>query len=237
MRRLPGASGPELHRAQDEARDQSYFLFATTREQLSMLRFPLGDLPKAKVRDIATELGLMNANKPDSQDICFVPQGRYSDVVKRLRPDAARPGEIVDSEGRVLGTHPGIIHFTVGQRKGLGLAGNEDPLFVVRLDAHARQVVVGPREKLRTRKIELAHVNWLGDGATDSVACRVKVRSTRGPTPARVSPLPAETAEVELIEGEDAVAPGQACVFYEENGTRVLGGGWITKTEPVRAAA
>ena len=237
VRRLPGASGPELHRAQDEARDQSYFLFATTREQLSLLRFPLGDLPKARVRDIATELGLRVANKPDSQDICFVPQGRYSDVVKRLRPDAAQPGEIVDLEGRVLGTHEGIIHFTVGQRKGLGLAGNEEPLFVVRLDAHAHQVVVGPRDKLRTRKIELAHVNWLGDGATESIACRVKVRSTRGPTPARVSPLPAETAEVELIEGEDAVAPGQACVFYEENGTRVLGGGWITKTEPVRAAA
>jgi tRNA-specific 2-thiouridylase len=237
VRRLSGASGPELHRAQDDARDQSYFLFATTREQLAMLRFPLGDMPKAKVRDIASELGLRNANKPDSQDICFVPQGRYSDVVKRLRPDAAQPGEIVDSEGRVLGSHPGIIHFTVGQRKGLGLAGNEEPLFVLRLDARTRQVVVGPREHLRTRKIKLAHVNWLSDETAESVACRVKVRSTRGATSARVSPLSANEAEVELIEGEDAVAPGQACVFYEENGTRVLGGGWITKTEPVRAAA
>src|SRR5258707_10005280 len=161
VRRIAGASGPELHRAQDDSRDQSYFLFATTREQLAMLRFPLGDMPKARVREIATELGLGNANKPDSQDICFVPQGRYSDVVKRLRPDAGEPGEIVDSEGRVLGTHPGIIHFTVGQRKGLGLAGNEEPLFVMQLDARTRQVVVGPREKIRTRKIKLAHVNWL----------------------------------------------------------------------------
>ncbi|HMI95582.1 MAG TPA: tRNA 2-thiouridine(34) synthase MnmA [Micropepsaceae bacterium] len=237
VRRMSGPSGPELHRAQDDARDQSYFLFATTREQLATLRFPLGDLPKAKVRDIAAELGLRNANKPDSQDICFVPQGRYGDVIKRLRPDAVQPGEIVDLDGRVLGTHPGIIHFTVGQRKGLGLAGNDEPLFVLRLDARARQVVVGPREQLRTRKIRLAHVNWLSDGAAESVACRVKVRSTRGATPARVSPLGANEAEVELIEGEDAVAPGQACVFYEENGTRVLGGGWITKTEPVRAAA
>src|SRR5438270_2284388 len=202
-----------------------------------MLRFPLGELPKAKVREIATELGLSVARKPDSQDICFVPQGRYSDVVKRLRPEAAQPGEIVDLEGRVLGSHEVIIHFTVGQRKGLGLAGNDEPLFVVRLDARARQVVVGPRDKLRTRKIELAHVNWLGDGARKAVACRVKVRSTRDPTPARVSSLAEGTAEVELIEGEEAVAPGQACVFYEENGTRVLGGGWITKTEPVRAAA
>jgi tRNA-specific 2-thiouridylase len=237
VRRVLGASGPELHCAQDDARDQSYFLFATTREQLAMLRFPLGDLPKAKVRDIAAAFGLSNANKPDSQDICFVPQGRYSDVVKRLRPDAAEPGEIVDCEGRVLGTHPGIVHFTVGQRKGLGLGGNDEPLFVVRLDAQTRQVVVGARAQLRTRRIKLAHVNWLGDGAAESVACRVKVRSTRGSTPARVSPLSGDAAEVELLEGEDAVAPGQACVFYEENGTRVLGGGWITKTEPARAAA
>jgi tRNA-specific 2-thiouridylase len=237
VRRVLGASGPELHRAQDDARDQSYFLFATTREQLAMLRFPLGDLPKAKVREIAGKFGLSNANKPDSQDICFVPQGRYSDVVKRLRTDAAEPGEIVDCEGRVLGTHPGIIHFTVGQRKGLGLAGNEERLFVVRLDAQARQVVVGSREKLRTRKIKLAHVNWLGDGVAKTIACRVKVRSTRGSTPACVSPLAGDAAEVELMAGEEAVAPGQACVFYEENGTRVLGGGWITKTEPARAAA
>ncbi len=237
VRRIAGASGPELHRAQDDSRDQSYFLFATTREQLAALRFPLGDMPKARVREIAAELGLMIANKPDSQDICFVPQGRYTDVVKRLRPDAAEPGEIVDAEGRVLGTHPGIIHFTVGQRKGLGLSGNEEPLFVLRLDGSTRQVVVGPRDQLRTRMIRLSHVNWLSDGVAEPVVCRVKVRSTRGTTAGRVSPLAANAAEVELIEGEDAVAPGQACVFYEENGTRVLGGGWITKTEPVRAAA
>jgi tRNA-specific 2-thiouridylase len=238
VRRVMGRDGPELHRAADEARDQSYFLFTATRAQLDMLRFPLGDMPKSKVREIAHELGLSVADKADSQDICFVPQGRYSDVVARLRPGAAEPGEIVDLDGHVLGSHPGIIHFTVGQRKGLGLSGNEQPLFVVRLDAAARRVVVGPREALRTRKIKLAHVNWLTDGAGgNEVPCLVKVRSTREATLACVKPLEGGMAEVELLQGEDAVAPGQACVFYEENGARVLGGGWIVKTEPARAAA
>jgi len=238
VRRVMGGAGPELHRAADEARDQSYFLFATTAAQLDMLRFPLGDMPKTEVRGIAHALGLPVAEKADSQDICFVPQGRYSDVVARLRPGAAEPGEIVDLEGRVIGTHPGIIHFTVGQRKGLGLSGNAEPLFVVRLDASARLVVAGPREALRTRKVQLAHVNWLAGAEEGAVlSCLARVRSTRPPTPARVRVEGGGRAEVELLAGEDAVAPGQACVFYEENGSLVLGGGWIVKTEPARAAA
>jgi tRNA-specific 2-thiouridylase len=237
VRRFMGACGPELHRAADEARDQSYFLFATTPAQLEMLRFPLGGMEKTRVRDIARGLDLSVAAKPDSQDICFVPQGRYSDVVTRLKPDAAQPGEIVDLEGRVLGFHPGIIHFTVGQRKGLGLPGNDEPLFVLKLDAGARRVIVGPKEALRVRKIALARVNWLTDAGEAAVACRVKVRSTRAAVPARVRRMDGARAEVDLLDGEDAVAPGQACVFYEEDGTRVLGGGWIVRSEPARAAA
>jgi tRNA-specific 2-thiouridylase len=235
VRRIDGADGPELHRAADMSRDQSYFLFATTAEQLRMLRFPLGEVKKDEVREMARALGLQVAEKPDSQDICFVPEGRYTDVVERLRPDAARPGEIVDLSGRTLGTHPGILHFTVGQRKGLGLSGNGEPLFVVRLEADAARVVVGPREALRTRAVTLAHVNWLTKPPEGT--CAVKVRSTRAPTPARVTPMEGGGAQVDLLSGEDAVAPGQACVFYEEDGTRVLGGGWIVKAEPAKAAA
>ena len=237
VRWVAGAQGAELHRAADEARDQSYFLFATTPAQLDMLRFPLGDIEKSKVRDIAAELGLGVAAKPDSQDICFVPQGRYSDVVMNLNPGAAEPGDIVDMDGRVLGRHSGIIHFTVGQRKGLGLSGNEEPLFVLKLDAAARRVIVGPKEALRVRKIALAHVNWLAEAGEGPLTCRVKVRSTRAAVPARVMRQEGGRAEVELLNGEDSVAPGQACVFYEEDGTRVLGGGWIVRSEPARAAA
>jgi tRNA-specific 2-thiouridylase len=234
VRRLDAPGGPELHAAADETRDQSYFLFATTREQLDMLRFPLGEIEKTQVRSMAEELGLRVAGKPDSQDICFVPEGRYADVVQKLRPGAAEPGEIVDQEGQVLGTHPGIIHFTVGQRKGLGLSGNEEPLFVVALDAETKRVVVGPRESLRVRRIQLSHVNWL---TPFEGACRVKVRSMRAPIPARVTALGNGAAAVDLPEGEEGVAPGQACVFYAEDGTRVLGGGWIVKTGGTRAAA
>jgi tRNA-specific 2-thiouridylase len=237
VRRVDGTQGPELHCAADQDRDQSYFLFATTREQLASLRFPLGALSKTRVREMAQELGLSVAAKPDSQDVCFVPQGRYSSVVRRLRPDAEEPGDIVDVQGRVLGTHPGIIHFTVGQRKHLGLSGSSEPLFVLRLDAHTRQVVVGPRAALRTRNIKLSYVNWLVDAPNEPVSCLAKVRSTRSPTPARVRPAYGGTAEVELVEGEEAVAPGQACVFYENGGTRVLGGGWITRADRASAAA
>ena len=238
VRRMAGRGGPELHRAKDAARDQSYFLFATTAEQLEMLRFPLGDLAKPDVRRLAAELDLPVADKPDSQDICFVPQGRYSDVVERLKPGAAVPGEIVDCEGRVLGTHPGILHFTVGQRKGLGLSGNGEALFVVRLDAATARVVVGPREALRTRRIALSGVNWLAPlGSAEPLSCAVKVRSTRPPAPACVLAKEGGRAEVELLAGEDAVSPGQACVFYEESGSQLLGGGWIVSAEPARAAA
>jgi tRNA-specific 2-thiouridylase len=201
------------------------------------VRFPLGGLTKPEVRSVAHSLDLSIADKADSQDICFVPQGRYSDVVERLKPEAAEPGEIVDAHGRVLGRHPGIIHFTVGQRKGLGLSGAGEPLFVIRLDAGSRRVIVGPRDALRTRMVKLASVNWLTDASAGALSCAVKVRSTRSPVPAVVTPLAESCAEVELLEGEEAVAPGQACVFYEEGGTRVLGGGWIVGTEPARAAA
>jgi tRNA-specific 2-thiouridylase len=225
VRRIDGPDGAELHTPADTARDQSYFLFATTRAQLDYLRFPLGGLTKPEVREIAAELGLITAAKPDSQDICFV-SGGYADVVKRLKPEAGRPGDIIDEAGRVLGRHDGIVNFTIGQRKGLGLSGNEAPLFVLALDAERAQVVVGPREALRTRRIALKDVNWLAepDVARD---CVVKVRSMRPPVPAHVVPTP-NGAEVELLEPEEGVAPGQACVFYK--GTRVLGGGWIAKS-------
>ncbi|MBV9993131.1 MAG: tRNA 2-thiouridine(34) synthase MnmA [Alphaproteobacteria bacterium] len=221
--------GDELHQAVDPGRDQSYFLFATTREQLSYLRFPLGGMEKREVRALAAELGLVTADKPDSQDICFVPDGKYANIVEKLKPDAARRGEIVGADGRVLGTHPGVIHFTVGQRKGLGLAGsgpagNGEPLFVLALDAEKARVTVGPREMLSTRTIALRDVNWLGDADADVVDMSVKVRSMRPPVRAR---LFRREGKVELAAPEEAVAPGQACVFYD--GTRVLGGGWIAR--------
>jgi tRNA-specific 2-thiouridylase len=235
VRRVDGAEGPELHRAVDPVRDQSYFLFRTTREQLSFLQFPLGGLPKDEVREIARELELAVANKPDSQDICFVPDGNYARVVDRLKPDAAVPGNIVDLEGRVVGRHDGITHFTVGQRKGLGLSGNDEPLFVVRIDAARAEIVVGPRDQLRVRTIEIGEVNWLT--SPREFDCLVKVRSMRPPVPARVIPGANGQARVELATDEEAVAPGQACVFYESSGSRVLGGGWIRAAAKARAAA
>jgi tRNA-specific 2-thiouridylase len=237
-RRLPEGSRA-LFRAHDADRDQSYFLFATTREQLDMLRFPLGSLPKARVRELAHEFGLAIADKQDSQDICFVPTGHYADVIERLRPGAASPGEIVDLSGRVLGQHEGIIHFTVGQRKGLKIAARE-PLYVLRLEAETRRVVVGPRAALATRLIHLHDVNWIGEGALDDAPRRevfVKVRSTRPPQPAWFTAA-RNRVEVELAGGEEGVAPGQACVLYDaaDGEARVLGGGFIRATEPVIAA-
>jgi tRNA-specific 2-thiouridylase len=227
-----------LYRAREAERDQSYFLFATTRAQLDLLRFPLGDRTKAETRELARRFGLTVADKQDSQDICFVPNGRYADVIERLRPGAAGPGEIVDLEGRVLGRHDGIIHFTVGQRRGLGVATGS-PLYVVCLDPASRRVVVGPREALRTSRIRLRDVNWLGDRTIDEeVGDRrkiyVKVRSTRAPQAAWLHRT-ADGFEVELIAGEDGVSPGQACVFYEagEGQARVLGGGVIAATVPL----
>jgi tRNA-uridine 2-sulfurtransferase len=223
VRRLAGANGPELHRAADPARDQSYFLFATTREQLDFLRFPLGDLPKPAVRQIARELALSVAAKPDSQDICFVPDGDYARVVEKLRPEAAQGGEIVDRDGRVLGEHRGLIHFTVGQRRGLEIGGRPEPLYVLRLEPERRRVVVGPKRALAVRAARLAGLNWLGEGQRDGLS--VKVRSLARPAPARFD---GETVTFEAPEY--GVAPGQAAVLYE--GDRVLGGGWIEETVP-----
>jgi len=225
VRRIEAGAALELHRAADESRDQSYFLFATTTEQLSYLRFPLGGLSKPRVREIAAELGLSNAAKPDSQDICFV-TGDYASVVKMLNPEAAVPGDIVDEQGRVLGRHEGIIHFTVGQRKGLGLSGNDEPLFVLSLDAANARVVAGPRSSLKSRRIVLRDVNWLAD-PQQADDCAVKVRSMRPPVAASVTALQGAAAEVDLVSPEEAIAPGQACVFYK--GSRVLGGGWIVE--------
>jgi len=235
--------GRALYRARDAERDQSYFLFATTRQQLDILRFPLGERTKAETRELARTFGLSVADKHDSQDICFVPTGRYTEVIERLRPGAAEPGDIVDLAGRVLGRHDGIIHFTVGQRRGLGVAAGH-PLYVVRLDAATRRVVVGPREALRTSRLTLREVNWLGEGSVDHALCAgwhevfVKVRSTRPPQPAWLS-RGASGIEVDLVAGEDGVSPGQACVFYDaaEGQARVLGGGFIQSAVAAMAPA
>jgi tRNA-specific 2-thiouridylase len=228
VRRVQGAQGAELHRAADPARDQSYFLFATTAEQLDFLRFPLGGSPKPLVREIAAEMGLGVAAKPDSQDICFVPDGDYAGVVRKLRPEAERPGEIVDAGGRVLGRHRGLVHFTVGQRRGLEIGGTPEPLYVLRLDAAANRVVVGPRRALAVRAARLSEVNWLGSRAPG--ACQAKVRSMAKPVPAWFD---GETVRFEAPEY--GVAPGQAAVLYD--GERVLGGGWIEETVPAEAIA
>ncbi len=232
IQRKMGA-GPELHCAADANRDQSYFLFSTTPEQLEFLRFPLGHLPsKDATRKLAAKYGLAVADKPDSQDICFVPNGNYGSVIEKLRPGAAEPGEIVDTEGHVLGEHPGVIHYTIGQRRGLGIGGLADPLYVVRLDVDKRQVVVGPKDLLATRTVPVREINWLGDGKITDQAEReisVKVRSTRPPAPAILRPISETEAEVELLTPEEGVSPGQACVFYQTEGSRILGGGWIWK--------
>jgi tRNA-specific 2-thiouridylase len=233
VQRLEGDAGPELHRAADPSRDQTYFLFATTRAQLQYLRFPLGGLPKTQVRELAAELGLRVAEKPDSQDICFVPNGKYQAVVEKLRPGAIEPGDVVHVDGRVMGRHDGVINFTVGQRRGLGIATGE-PLFVVKLDAANKRVIVGPREALGVTRIVLKDVNWIGEAtvsedALDGRALMVRVRSTRPPVPGTLRV--GAGWSVELDEPEEGVAPGQAAVFYDPTNTRVLGGGWIARTE------
>ncbi|MBT6116671.1 MAG: tRNA 2-thiouridine(34) synthase MnmA, partial [Rhodospirillaceae bacterium] len=226
-------AGPELHAGADAGRDQSYFLFATTREQLGMLRFPLGGLDKEATRAIARRHGLTVSDKPDSQDICFVPNGDYASLVARLRPDAHRPGEIVDRDGVVLGRHDGIARFTVGQRRGLGIGGGGIH-YVLRLEPDTARVVVGPREALARRRVTLGEVNWLGEPIPAAgLDCEVKVRSTRPPAPARLIPGDAGWV-VDLVEPEFGVAPGQACVFYA--GDRVLGGGWIRRELAAKAA-
>ncbi len=232
VRRVEGRHGAELHRAADASRDQTYFLFATTQAQLDFLRFPLGDKPKSDVRALATELGLRVAEKPDSQDICFVPNGKYQSVVEKLRPGAIEPGEIVHVDGRVLGRHNGVINFTVGQRRGIGVATGE-PLFVVKLDAAGKRVIVGPREALGVTRIALKDVNWIGEStasedALDGRDVLVRVRSTRPPVPGKLSI--GAGWHVDLAMPEEGVAPGQAAVFYDPDSTRVLGGGWIAAT-------
>jgi tRNA-specific 2-thiouridylase len=234
VRRVRGAAGPELRRAADPARDQSYFLFATTAEQLDFLRFPLGGLPKAETRALAERFDLPVAAKPDSQDICFVPQGRYADVVEKLRPGAADPGDIVDLSGRVLGRHEGVIHYTIGQRRGIGVSGAE-PFYVVRIEPETRRVVVGPKAALAKGELVLGEVNWLGEAIPgEGLACLAKIRSVSDPVGVRVFPRESGLEAV-FDEPQFGVSPGQACVFYD--GDRVLGGGWIQREEATVKAA
>ena len=235
IKRVQADNGPELHRAHDETRDQSYFLFATTKAQLEFLRFPLGGLPKSEVRNMATRYNLPVAAKPDSQDICFVPEGSYSKIVEKIRPGAGRPGDIVHLDGRILGTHQGVIHYTIGQRRGLGVATG-DPLYVVKLDPLKRHVIVGPQEALATKGVVFAEDNWLGSGSLEE-ACEkglpvlLKVRSTQTPTQAHLAMIDGAFG-LYLSAPEYGVSRGQAAVFYDLAGERVLGGGFITQTIP-----
>jgi len=232
IQRLAGDQKAELHQAADPTRDQSYFLFSTTQDQLDYLRFPLGHLKsKEDTRALARRYGLPVADKPDSQDICFVPNGSYAAVIEKLRPGAAEPGDIVNLAGEVLGQHDGVIHYTIGQRRGLGIGGG-DPLYVLKLDPENHRVIVGPKEALATRIIPIREVNWLGDTALEDgqeLEILVKVRSTRPPRAAILRKRANDEAEVELLTAEEGIAPGQACVFYAPQSTRVLGGGWIWK--------
>lgn len=231
-----GPNGRQLLRPRDFERDQSYFLFTTTQAQLDYLRFPLGDLTKAETRAMANRMGLVVAEKPDSQDICFVPTGRYTNIIDRMRPSSDGEGDIVDLDGNVLGRHKGVSHYTIGQRRGLGLGANEpeaQPLFVVKLDAPHKRVIVGPKSALLTHRLTLREVNWLGDeplaSLEDAFDLLVRVRSTAEPVEARLRVLPDGGIEVDLVDGEEGVAAGQACVFYTHDGLRVLGGGFIAK--------
>ena len=233
VQRVRGEAGPELHRGADPARDQSYFLFGTTKDQLDYLRFPLGHLPKSETRALAERFDLPVAEKPDSQDICFVPGGNYAAVVQKLRPEAVEPGEIVDQQGRVVGRHDGIVHFTVGQRRGLALGGRDgtdnDPLYVVRLDPEARRVVVGPRAALGRTEMALYDLNWIGPAFEGAMPVQVRVRSSQALRPAEIE-LSDGDALVRFAEPEIGVSPGQACVVYDAmTGSRVLGGGFIKR--------
>ena len=225
-----GDAGPELYRGADPARDQSYFLFATTPDQLAMLRFPLGGLGKDETREMARRYGLSVAAKADSQDICFVPNGRYADIIEKLRPGAMEPGDIVDLDGKVVGRHDGVGHFTIGQRRGLGISSDR-PLYVVRLEPEDARVVVGPFEALLLDRLSVSPVNWLGDTplASDGVKVEVKIRSTHPPVGATVSRGGGDGAVVVLDQPQAGIAPGQACVFYD--GDRLLGGGWIRRDD------
>lgn len=238
VQRAETPGGPQLLRAFDPARDQSYFLFATTEQQLEFLRFPLGGMTKPDVRELAREFGLEIAEKHDSQDICFVPQGKYADVIRKMHPEALAEGEIVHLDGRVLGMHEGIVNYTIGQRKGLGVAAGE-PLYVVKLEHRTGRVIVGPREALMTKTVRLRDVNWLGERELASLAAgngmpiEVKVRSTRPPQSGAVHMADGEVF-VTLFAGEYGISPGQACVFYadESETSEVLGGGFIAEAVP-----
>jgi tRNA-uridine 2-sulfurtransferase len=227
VRRVVNGDRVELHRGRDKGRDQSYFLYGTSADQLDFLRFPLGDLPKDEVRRLAKEAGLSVAAKPDSQDICFVPDGDYASLVKKLRPETEAPGEIVDQAGRVLGEHRGVVHFTIGQRRGLEIGGSPEPLYVIRIEPENRRLVVGPRSALAIRGMRVEEMSWIGE---DQSAVEVKVRSLAPAVPARI-----KDGWVEFDRPEYGVAPGQAAVFYE--GSRLLGGGWIAETVSARAEA
>jgi tRNA-specific 2-thiouridylase len=226
VRRVIENGRPELHKGADQRRDQSYFLYGTTREQLDFVRFPLGDLPKDEVRGIAAELGLAVAAKPDSQDICFVPDGDYANLVKRLRPETEAPGEIVDLDGRVVGNHRGVVHFTVGQRRGIDIGGQREPLYVVSIEPEEARITVGPRRALAVQAMRVADWNWIGE---DQREVNVKVRSLAAPVPAI-----RDGEWIRFHSAEYGVAPGQAAVLYDR--TRLLGGGWIAETEAAGVA-
>jgi len=225
VRRIVNDGRAELHKGADSRRDQSYFLYGTTRDQLDFLRFPLGDLPKPEVRRLAADLGLVVAAKPDSQDICFVPDGDYAGLVKRIRPETEAEGEIVDLDGQVIGRHAGVIHFTVGQRRGIEIGGQKEPLYVVRIEPESRRLVVGPRQALAVEALRVSDWNWLGEGQQDVA---VKVRSLAPPIPAAL-----DGDWIRFDQPELGVAPGQAAVAYD--GTRLLGGGWIAETAAASA--
>lgn len=240
VQRVVDADGKaQLVRGVDQGKDQSYFLFATTQEQIDFLRFPLGGMDKEETRKQAERFGLVVADKPDSQDICFVPEGRYVDVIERLRPGAMEPGEIVDLDGNVLGEHQGIVRYTIGQRRGIGVGGTAEPLYVLKLDPATKRVIVGPKEALQTQEIWVKEVSWIGeDVPAEGLPVIAKIRSTRPGVPATIFIEQAGRARLVLTDPESGVSPGQAAVFYY--GDRVLGGGWIAgavSTDPRLAAA
>lgn len=236
VQRMVGPAGAELRRAADHDKDQSYFLFATTAAQLDYLRFPLGGMRKTEVRALAERYGLAISDKPDSQDICFVPDGRYGDLVSKLRPGAAEPGEIVHLDGRVLGAHNGILHYTIGQRRGIGVGGLAEPIYVLALDADRRQVIVGPREALAAASLSMSECNWLVPARPgDRLRGFAKIRSTTAPEPVTVHIHDSGQADVLFDAPEYGVSPGQACVVYD--GDRVLGGGWIKSSKSAFQAA
>ncbi len=230
IKRVQNNKQSSMYRAKDFSRDQSYFLFSTTQEQLDFLRFPLGDIEKTETRNIAKKLNLNVSDKPDSQDICFVPNGDYSSVIKKYRPESFKSGNIIDTKGNIIGQHDGIINYTIGQRRGIKIAG-KDPLYVVKINNDNNSIIVGSKESLKINKIILREINILGNTSDFRNEIKIKVRSTGKLLRAKVK-INSDKAEVNILEGESGISPGQACVFYlsDETGDKVLGGGWIDKT-------